>query len=149
MGFLARSFPDVCQGKLQLSMENGANSTTFQNYTQNVHRIYVMGHGSPGSSYITTETGTYEQCYTHELAVMFRDHGLPLNSAAHIRMHVCNSGTPSTGGARDSFAEVFKLDMAALGYNHVTVRGYDCKVGVYLGWRWGGWEPANDHAIDF
>jgi hypothetical protein len=39
--------------------------------------------------------------------------------------------------------------MVALGYNNVTVRGYDCMVGAYLGWRWGGWEPANNHAIDF
>jgi len=127
----------------------GAASATFAKYTQNGHRIYVMGHCVPGGRYLTTETGTFEQCYYHELADMLSDHGLPVNSSAHIRIHACHSAAPSAAGANDSFAELLKTELTNRNYNSVTVRGYTVGVGIYLGWRWGGWEPANNHAVDF
>lgn len=144
--------------------EMGANSTTFQHYTSAAHRIYVMGHGNPGNSYLTTETGTYESCGADELAVHFVRHGLPPNSAVQIRIHACHSATPSAQNAADSFAEQFLAEMRnartgnggftnarmnGVQFPNVTVRGYDRAVGVYLGQRWAGFQPANDYAVDF
>lgn len=142
----------------------GANSTTFQAYTSAAHRIYVMGHGSPGSHELSTETGSTETCTAAELARHFHRHGLQANSAVQIRIHACHSAAPSAAGQNDSFAEQFLLEMrnlptgngqprnAALGavkYPNITVRGYTKAVGIYLGQRWAGWKPANDYAVNF
>ncbi len=128
-----------------------AERQTFAPYVGNADRIYVMGHCGPGSTNLSTETGTGETCNTATLAQMLAAYGLTQASLAHIRIHACNSATPSAAGAGDSFIDVFRLNMNALGFNTVTIRGYDCATGIYLGWRWGGSEPgwsANAHAVD-
>jgi hypothetical protein len=133
-------------------MEAVDDRTVFQNYTQDAHRIYVMGHCDPGSYDLSTETGTYETCTTGELARILRKFGLPLNSRAHIRIHACNSASPSPGANSGCFAEGLRDELIRLRYTDLTVRGYRVKVGIYLGWRWGGSPPslsANKHRMDY
>ncbi len=140
----------------------GNASTTFQAYTKPSHRIYVMGHGAAGSNSLSTETGSYETCTANELARHFFNHGLLQGSQVQIRIHACHSGAPSAPNAHDSFAEQFRDAMRNLGaampyipavagvqYPNVTVRGYTEAVGMYLGQRWAGWEPANNVGVDF
>lgn len=134
----------------------GANSNTFQNYNAATDRIYVMGHCGPGFGTLTTEvdnpaTPAHHACTVPQLANALADHGLDVNSSVHIRIHACNSATSSAAGAADSFAEQLRdlMKGAMFGYNNVTIRGYDCAVGVYLGWRWGGLLPANLYAHDY
>ena len=89
-----------------------------------------------------------------DLADIFVGHGLPANSAAKIRIHACNSGSPATFGATQlkSFAERLKTDLVSKGRNNVTVRGYTCAMGIYLlGYRHGSFPfvPADVYAVDF
>ena len=122
----------------------GNNSNTFQNYVANTDRIYVMGHCSPGSLFLETETGTQDTCYDWELARIFERHGLQKASQVHIRIHACDSG------GNGSFAQSFKQMMVNRGYNNVTVRGYTTGVGIYLFYRWAGFfQPANNFAVDY
>lgn len=120
---------------------------TFAPYVAATDPIYVMGHGSPGSHVLSTEVdGNVETCSTTRLEKLLRNHGLHINSQVHIRVHSCNS---ASAGGGTSFAQDLKARLMASGYNNVTVRGYDCAVGVYLGVRWAGLLPADLYAHDF
>jgi len=111
----------------------GKESKPFQKYIANSDRIYVMGHCYPGLDKLTAESGKIdgtESCSARELAEVFCDkHGLPANSHAHIRIHACNSATPVAG---PNFATELADWMAMKSRYHVTIRGYDVAVGMYV-----------------
>jgi len=123
----------------------GNHSTTFKNYIANDDRIYVMGRCFAGSdAVLASESGRLDgthSCSPGELAEIFYKHGLPINSRAHIRIHACSSATPAAG---PNFATEFAKEMAKKSY-HVTIRGYDVAVGMYVVGRL----TVDKHAIDY
>lgn len=127
------------------------NSNEFQRYVNPTDRIYVMGHCSPGSITLGTESQSHngDTCNVDELADIFVRHNLPRASQVVIRIHACHSARPSAPGQNDSFAHEFKAEMRRLRYNQVEVQGYDTAVGMYLGWRWGKYpfSSANRHRV--
>jgi hypothetical protein len=132
------------------------NTNTFGAYTTSTDYIYVLGHCDPGGLSLTNEMPLqdFDSCDYDDLADIFVGHGLPANSAAKIRIHACNSGSPATFGATQlkSFAERLKTDLVSKGRNNVTVRGYTCAMGIYLlGYRHGSFPfvPADVYAVDF
>jgi len=134
--FARRDFLDLWQ--------LGNHSTTFKNYIGISDRIYVMGRCFAGSgAVLTTESGRLDgSCSPGELAEIFYKHGLPVNSRAHIRIHACNSATPAAG---PNFATEFAKEMAKKSCYHVTIRGYDVAVGMYVVGRL----TVNKHGIDY
>jgi len=124
------------------------DSRPFAKYIANTDRIYVMGHCEAGEdSVLTTESGSEEYCDPWELAKILCNHGLPPTSQAHIRIHACNSATPREG---PNFATKFAKEMAERTRYHVTIRGYDVAVGMYLGARLtGDFGSADKHAHDY
>ncbi|WP_457417853.1 hypothetical protein [Roseateles sp. P5_E7] len=135
--------------------EMGRNSVDLANYTNATDRIYVMGHCSPGSHELSTEswgndgirTGD-ESCAYDELHTLFQRHGLPRASNVVIRIHACYSARSDPAGADNSFAHLLKNCMNRT-HPNVTIQGYDSSVGMYLGYRWGKYplSSANKHRI--
>ncbi|MFT3736409.1 MAG: hypothetical protein QM776_15555 [Rhodocyclaceae bacterium] len=138
--------PTLARKKFKYAHELEANA--FARYTDNTHRIYVMGHCGPGRPNIHTSTGNRNgTCHFTQLVSYFEDYGLPDTSQVVIRIHACHSASPN--GVNDSFAKRFKDQMTLHNYNAVTVQGYTVAIGPYLVNRWGElpFSSANEHRV--
>jgi hypothetical protein len=134
-------------GKAKFKYAHSLGHDSFSRYTDNTHRIYVMGHCAPGLTCLSTETGRGQRgsCSFEQLADLFMLHGLPDTSQVVIRIHACHSA--SNNGHSESFAKRFKDEMIRRDYHGLTIQGYTVGVGAYLINRWGElpFSSANIH----
>jgi hypothetical protein len=105
--------------------------------------LYVTGHGTSGWQSIANTPNADDEVL-HALVVVARliEYGLRQTSECQLKLFSCYSGTDTAQGGF-SFARAVHFFLRQLGYNRISVHGYQASISPYAGGDHTGFRGVN------